>query len=115
MGLKMSGADFKAFIACKDEKFWPPGLYIEEETLRIDGVESELPAPDTYADSAVVEIIGGSLAWEESRERPTATLVALARRWLKAQRVTRIVISVPLENVPRLGEVLKSIGAEICK
>lgn len=113
--VKLSGADFRAFLSSKDESIWPPGLYIEEELLRIDGRESEIPADHEYNDDSVVEIISGNLAWENNQERLTTTLAALARRWLRKQNETRVVVTVPTDQLSKLADILKTIGAQVAK
>ncbi len=115
--MKMSGVDFKAFIGSKDPAWWPEGLYIEDELLRVNGEEAELGNTDDYKDTDLIEIVGGALAWDsilKDREMPPGSLKALARRWLKAQNETRVVIAVPNERVDELAALLKAIGARVC-
>lgn len=112
--MKMSGADFSAFLDCKDQAIWPAGLYIEEEALRVNGVECELAGQ--YAPTDVVEILGGSLAWEDlakDRESPPCSLVSLARRWVKLQTEINVVITIPKDRLDELPKVLKSLNAKV--
>jgi hypothetical protein len=108
----MSGADFRAFLDCKHHDIWPDGLYIEEELLRVNGVETELP--EKTDDTDIIEILGGATAWENVRdERPTPALVSLARRWIKMQNELRVLVSVPKDKVDDLRKALKSFGATV--
>ncbi len=110
--MKMSGADFRAFLDCKHPDIWPDGLYIEEELLRVNGVETEIL--EKTNDTDVVEIVGGSTAWENRRdERPAPTLASLARRWIKMQNELRVLVQVPKDKVDDLRKVLKSLGATV--
>lgn len=114
--MKMSGADFQVFLKCKDPNIWPPGLYIEEELLRVNGVETELA--ESYSDADVIEIISGSLAWEnleKSKNGSPGSLRALARKWLKIQSSERVVVLVPKGRISDLSDALKPLGATIWK
>lgn len=116
--MKMSGADFRTFMASKDPAWWPEGLYIEDELLRVNGVESELDSTDKYKDDDLIEIIGGALAWDSlqnDRDKPPGSLASLARRWLKAQNETRVVIVVPNDRIGELDALLKPLGAKIAR
>jgi len=113
--MKMSGADFRAFMGSTDPNIWPEGLYIEEEMLRINGVDSNLDAP--CVDSDMVEIVGGSTAWEDicARYKPCPSLRVLAKRWIKSQTETRVLVTVPNDQMENLVTMARSIGAVVHK
>ena len=118
MPIKMSGYDFKSFIGSKDPKYWPEGLYVEDELLRVNGVDKTLDLVGSPNDDDVIQILGGALAWDYSqrdRDNPPGSLVSLAKRWLKNQTETRVVISVPNGQLKDLPAILASIKASICK
>lgn len=112
--MKMSGADFRAFLDCKDPSIWPPGLYIEEELLRIDGDEIE-ELPESFDPASIIEIMGGSTAWESSadRERATPTLRTLARRWIKMQTTVNVVVSIPKKSMDQIASAVAKIGGKV--
>ena len=111
--MKMSGAEFRAFLGCRDASIWPEGLYVEEEALRINGEVSNMDA--AYTDTDEIEIVGGSTAWEslDHRDRPTPSLRALARRWAKLQTETRLLVTVPNDQINNLVTMARSIGATV--
>lgn len=112
--MKMSGADFRAFLNYTDPAIWPEGLYIEEEMLRVNGVEDEIASE--YKDSDIVEILGGSLAWDnlkKDRESQPMSLKQLAKKWQKLQTQSRVIITVSNDKIEQLEDFLKSIGAKI--
>ena len=118
MPIKMSGYDFKSFIGSKDPKYWPEGLYVEDELLLVNGIEKTLDLAGSSNDDDVIEILGGALAWDDfqrNRDNPPGSLVSLARRWLKDQTETRVVISVPNDRLKDLPAILAPIKASICK
>ena len=114
--MKMSGADFRAFLNCNDPDIWPEGLYIEEELLRVNGIEDEIAAE--YKDSDVVEIIGGALAWDDlkkDRESLPSSLKALAKKWQKLQSESRVIVTVPNDKIEQLEAFAKTIGAKVVR
>lgn len=109
--MKMSGAEFRAFM--NDRTIWPEGLIVEDEIISINGVESDLPSDDDYADTDLINIMYGSLRWEDNREHEPGALTSLARRWAKSQKEVRLLVTVPKDKLEELTLLLKSIGAKI--
>lgn len=99
MDVKMTGAQFKAFLAAE----WGPDAYWEDTEILKNGEvadEDRDSDPTYYTDTDIVTIQGGTIIPDQSL--PPSQLehidaAKFARKWLKAQSTVTLMVEVPRE------------------
>lgn len=104
MSVKLSGTDFKAWIA---SDWGHPDAWWEDEVITVDGVEADNCEVAGIPDHAVVVVTGGVIlspldAGMEDRNAETEL-----RRWLRARSTAHVVVEVEKEQVQNLKALLK--------
>ncbi|WCS27196.1 hypothetical protein LOK46_10385 [Methylobacterium sp. NMS14P] len=112
MPVKMTGAQFKAFLATE----WGPDAYWEDTEILKNGEEVDEGRdsdPTYYADTDTVTILGGTIIPDQSQ--PPSLIeyvdaVKFARKWLKAQSTVTLVVEVPREHAEWFASGIKGMG-----
>lgn len=116
MGVKTNGAEYKAYIADTDPKFWPDGSFIDDDVLIVNGTThgSDDLTLDTSAfkDEDEVIIHCGSF-YQSAREDDPISLETHFKRWRKAQSTVRIAVEVHKDKLDGLMTAIKANGGRV--
>ena len=114
MGLKMTGADWKAFMA--DVRYWPEdgSRWVDEWLLRFRGVEVEDLGEDQVEDADEIVVLSGWVrAPEEGCQIPGHyDFLEYARDFMKRRNTIAAAVTIPLAN---LGAAIESAKASRLK
>lgn len=114
MGVKATGAQFKAFYA--DDDIWKDDAYHEDTSIVVDGrdlTETDWsPTDDEIPDSALVRISGG-VFYSSGDDMIGTGLEAVFRKWLKAQANAVIVCEIVKDRADELKAAIVAAGGKI--
>lgn len=105
--VKMTGAEYTAFTA--DE--WGPGWYWDETLFTLNGEEVD-DIGEVQPDDEIV-MLAGTIYKGDTPRAEAISAVNYARRWLKKQSVTSIVVEVPNESVAAFKQEMKGKGYRV--
>lgn len=111
MPVKMTGAQYKAFLAAD----WGPDAYWEEAEISVNGQEAPEDGVDeaSIKDTDVITITGGAICQDQVK-RPHDWINAepFARKWLKAQSTVTLMVDVPREHADQFVTMIQGVGTE---
>jgi len=113
MAVKMSGADFKAFVA--DDTIWPDSIlgWLEDEEVTVNGkINDEDEAWDKCEPGDLIVIIAGSIRFLD-RNKDDIELTTLAKRWLKKNNTVTLLVEVTRDNEDGLRSRIKLEGGKV--
>lgn len=115
MALKMTGADWKAFMA--DARYWPEdgSRWVDEWLLRFRGVEVEDLGEDQVEDADEIVVLSGWVrAPEEGCQIPGHyDFLEYARDFMKRRNTISAAVSIPLADVEAAVEAAKARGLKL--
>lgn len=105
MSVKMTGAEYKRYMASDDPAFWPKDSFIDDTEVTVngdvyDGDDSSIP------DAADVVIVEGS--YFKNYDSDGISLEAHFKRWRKAQSTVALVFDVPKDKEEVVREAVKA-------
>ena len=106
-GLKMTGAEYKAFTAAP----WGPGWYWDETDFLHNNVEKD--DIGEVEDTDTIVILSGTIYKGDTPRAEAIDAVAYARKWLKAQAFTSVIVEVPNDQVTAFKADMKSKGLKV--
>ena len=111
METKTTGAEYKAYIADDDPKWWPDGSYIDDDLILVDGQPMDDAGFDatTLHDNAAVVIECGTY-YSNGIDGDPKSLEAHFKRWRKAQTTVRIAVEVHRDKLESLKLAIKAAG-----
>lgn len=115
MSTKTNGAEYKAYIAESDSKWWPESSWMEEELLTVDGLSTESMTDfdsGNIADESAVTIEGGTYYNSMDDDDPIS-LETHFKRWRKAQTTVRISVEVHKDKLDGLKAAIKANGGRV--
>ena len=108
MAMKLSGAEFNAFL--NDKTIWPnEDDWLEDELISIDGGESD-GLPGQISDSAVVVVYGGTI---RRHDKDDDALLTMIRKWRGLQTTTFLIVRVNKNKEEALRAAIKAAGGKI--
>lgn len=116
MSVKLRGADYKAFM--HDESVWLHDYWFEGCGYKIDGVEVEDDdfSEDDIPDEAQVVVTGGCLYQGGEVNSPFVDYERTLRAWLKARKVTTVVLEIANEHLDAYRATLGALpGVKILR
>jgi hypothetical protein len=115
MALKMTGADWKAFMA--DARYWPEdgSRWVDEWLLRFRGVEVEDLGEDQVGDADEIVVLSGWVrAPEEGCQIPGHyDFLEYARDFMKRRNTISAAVSIPLADVAAAVDAAKARGLKL--
>lgn len=110
MPVKISGADFKKFY--NDKKWWPDGIWHEEESISVNGVEKDCYETDydKILDSDLLVISGGCVL---SDKREICSMETYIRRWKSALAERIILVKAPQKKLGDIVGAIKGAGGKV--
>jgi len=116
MSVKTNGAEYKAYIAETDLKWWPEGSYMDDTLLIVNGEEigddNYTFDPNNLEDEDVVVIDCGSYYRDANDLEPT-NLTTHFKNWRKAQATVRFAVEVHKDKFDELKALIKSNGGKV--
>ena len=109
MPVKMTGAQYKAFLAAD----WGPDAMWEEEAVTVDGDDFDTCDGDVGAipDASLVVLTGGVIIPDQmARQTQEIDAERFARKWLKAQTTVTLMVDVPREHADWFASSIKGMG-----
>jgi len=97
MGVKLNGAQFKAFWASDWGLGEPGSFFADDVCAAINGVITDDIDTEKLEDKDSLNVLGGVI-FHGGDAREEIDLVSFIRKWLKAQKVATFLVEVPLED-----------------
>ena len=108
MTVKMTGAQFKAFLAAE----WGPDAYWEETEITVNGEPMPDDCDDAFVKDADTITITGGVIYQDQVHNPQSCINAepFARKWLKAQSTVTLMVEVPREHADWFAKSFQATG-----
>lgn len=117
MTVECTGAEFNAFM--QDKEVWQDGNWFDDVCCRIDGQQSDLDyafeGEDILPPDAKVEIGGGEFHISQEPNSTFYDFESRLRLWLKARKVTTLVIEVANDKVAGVKGLLQIDGVKVLR
>ena len=115
MSVKTTGAEYKAYIAETDPKWWPDGSYMDDTVIIVNGKEVGDDYdfdPSNLKDIDQVVIECGTY-YKFSADLDPSSLTAHFRSWRKAQSTVRFSVEVNKDKFDELKALIKANGGKV--
>jgi hypothetical protein len=113
MTTKTTGAEYKAFMACADPKFWPDGAYYDDADVLVNGAPlGDDDRVEDIDDGAEVRLSGG-IVYLDPRDHDGPSFETHFKRWRKAQTTTHLVVEVDKAHEQALRDYLDQLTFKV--
>lgn len=112
MGVKLNGAQFKAFWASDWGLGEPGAFYADDVSAAVNGVMTDDIDTEKLKDNDSLNVLGGVIFHGEDA-RAEIDLVSFIRKWLKLQKTAYFTVEVPVEDAEEFRLHLKAFPSAV--
>ncbi|SCW95798.1 hypothetical protein [Ancylobacter rudongensis] len=109
MGVKLTGAEYKAFIA---SDWGHPDAYWDDTSFKVDGQKTDDIDDQALNDDAIVEILAGYFFADQKMSTRGVKATTFVKKWLKKHTTFTVTVIVPKERRDELMSLLEGMASK---